>query len=148
MGYQQQRNQAGMHPQNQQMYQQYNVMQGMNQQRVHQQPNGQRPMAQQQGGMPNHQGMPNQGMPNNGMPMGQPQRMPQKPPVKMSRQQHALSAMNKSQDSQDLTLAKPVQVLSGDSIEVKAYIDNGAGERNWEPRILTIDGIMAPKTAR
>jgi len=165
MGYQQPRNQAGMHtqqmaPQNQQMNQQmYNQQYNMMQQRIVHPPNGQQT---RQGGMPQNQGMPNQqqGMPNQqqgfqqqGMASSQgmrmaPQRMPQKPPVKMSRQQHALSAMNKSPDSADLTLAKPVQVLSGDSIEVKAFISNDAGERNWEPRILTIDGIIAPKTAR
>lgn len=31
---------------------------------------------------------------------------------------------------------------------MKAFIDGGAGERTWQSRILTIDGIIAPKTAR
>jgi len=74
-----------------------------------------------------------------------PQPQPIRPP---SRQQRAYRTLRQTKDAEGKrlwTFASVVQVLSGDSIEVKSWEERGT---TWENKILTCDGILAPRTAR
>jgi len=74
-----------------------------------------------------------------------PQAQPIRPPSRQHRAYRTLRQDRNEEGKRLWTFASVVQVLSGDSIEVKSWEEGGT---TWENKILTCDGILAPRTAR
>merc|ERR1719419_868620 len=74
-----------------------------------------------------------------------PQPQPIRPPSRQHRAYRTLRQDRNEEGKRLWTFASVVQVLSGDSIEVKSWEEGGT---TWENKILTAHGILAPRTAR